>query len=241
MGKTEMSNFWVIDNSLIRQVSVIQRIFNFTHRRIPFFQEINIQRNSSVTSNLCTTQTFNTNTMKNCKHLFFSIVIFIWPALLIGQQVYSTQNSPEITLTDIKIEQTAIPVEFFDPEYPVQYMNNAMVFDYQSRTPEMEAYVKTHPAFPVLIVENPTTEQMDEYMMSVESWVAEYGAYYPRFIPYSKYNKQLSPEHDIFIYQSAKAEWEKRNTEKHAVVSEYVKKWAANNADKVKEFNNTNR
>jgi len=241
MGESVKSLFLANNHSLDSQLSVIQRLFNFAHNNIPFPYGRKIRRNNSLNSNSYTTQTSNKNTMKNCKPLLFSIVILLWPALSIGQQIFSAQNSPEITLTDVKIEQAAIPVEFFDPEYPVQYLNNAMVFNYESRTPEMEAYAKTHPAFPVLIVENPTTEQMDEYMMAVERWIAEYGAYYPRFVPYSKYNKQLSPEHDIFIYQVAKAEWEKRNTEKFAVVSEYIKKWTANNADKVKEFNKTNR
>lgn len=155
--------------------------------------------------------------------------LFLLLIMLITTSIANSQEAKPLTLTEIIIEQTAIPDEFIDPEFLALRNKGISMFDYNARTPELEEYIKNHPAFPVLAIKNPTADQMQMYMMMLEKWMAEYGSYYPYFIPYSKYNKSLSPDQDIQIYAAAKAEWTKRNQVKASLIESLIEEWIVAN------------
>jgi hypothetical protein len=89
----------------------------------------------------------------------------------------------------------------------------------------IEQYAKEHPAFPVLILENPSPEQIEQYNVLVENWVQQFGMYFPAFIEYSKFNHTLTSQDDYSIYFAAREEWARRYPVKASLLEEEIGLW----------------
>lgn len=152
------------------------------------------------------------------RNFYYPILVGI---ILIGLPVLVTaqEKNPNVRAL-VALDEATVPKEYFDPSFPEKTSSGNEQADQTNYKQAMEEYAKLHPPFPVLIVVNPTTEQMDEYMIKVENWMSQYGTYFPRFIEYSKYNKVLKPSDDYLIYENVREFWLKRNPDKASVIEE---------------------
>lgn len=156
--------------------------------------------------------------MKTSKLLFFASIIFLSTTL----QAQSTAQKNQLFL-----DQVSISSDWTDPYYPTLDSPDDLL-NYSSN---MEAFAKEHPAFPVLRLVSPTTEQYKKFESEVDTWMQQFGMYFPVFVEYSKYDKRLSQKDDYEIYFAAREEWYKRNPDKAKILEEEIGYWIASNKE----------
>lgn len=166
--------------------------------------------------------------MKQVYHfLFVFLLISSLPAL----------SQSEEQMRQVSLDKAAIADEWFDPAFPVP-CNSESILTYSA---DLEAYVKEHPAFPVLIIANPTPEQIVAYNAMVDEWMQINGNYFPRFIEYSKYNKLLTKADDYAIYFAAREEWVRRNPDKAGILEEEMGFWITSHPKEYNAIVNSNK
>lgn len=153
--------------------------------------------------------------MRNFYYQFCIGIFLIGLPLLVAAQ----DKAPSARVL-VALDEATVPYDYFDPSFPVKASTGDEQRDMANYRGAIEAYAKAHPPFPVIVIENPTTEQMDRYMTEVENWMSLYGSYFPRFIEYSRYNKLLKPADDYLIYETVREAWLKRNPDKASVIEE---------------------
>lgn len=136
----------------------------------------------------------------------------------------------------MSLDKASISDEWYDPSFPVPNTPEK-IMNYSA---SVEEYVKEHPAFPVLSVNNATPEQIAAYNEMVENWVQQYGEYFPRFVEYSKYNRVLTSENDYDIYFAAREEWVRRNPSRASLLEEEVGFWINSNPKEYDAIVNSN-
>jgi hypothetical protein len=104
-------------------------------------------------------------------------------------------------------ETNPVVLKFTDPNFP----SENMVLEIKNN--KMEEYAKFHP--PVPLIHNTDNPNEDNARCNQEQtkWLKN-NPYYPQFIPYHLYNRLLTPEDDIKLYEAAKVAWSNCNPEK---------------------------
>jgi hypothetical protein len=112
------------------------------------------------------------------------------------------------TYNDYLIKETnPVLLKYADPNFPTE----KIVLDVKNN--KMEEYAKIHPPIPIL--HNTGNPAIDKTACNqVQSEWLQNNPYYPQFIPYHLYNRLLTQDDDIQVYEAAKAAWIKTNPEK---------------------------
>ncbi|NVO03967.1 MAG: hypothetical protein HXX09_14825 [Bacteroidetes bacterium] len=137
-------------------------------------------------------------------------ILYILILGLFSFTVYS-QNTEKKEIIQFQ-EDAKTYKNYVDPTFP----DISKHLDIQD--PTIADYAKQHPPIPLKI--NTGNEQFDQtdWEIKVNNWVAA-NPYFPQFIEYHKYNRLLTAEDDLIFYNTAKAEWIKRNPEKYKEIS----------------------
>lgn len=112
------------------------------------------------------------------------------------------------TYNDYFVKETnPVILKFTDPNFPNENM------ELEIKNNKMEEYAKLHPPIPLL--HNTGNQAQDNIQCSQAKaiWLKN-NPYYPQFIPYHLYNRLLTPEDDIKLYEAAKVAWSAFNSEK---------------------------
>lgn len=149
-------------------------------------------------------------------------VLFLGGFFLTLPNLLSAQSEEQRKL--VSLDKASISCEWIDPYFPIPNSPEEIM----SYSAKMEEYAKEHPAFPVLIIANPTPEQIEQYILMVEKWIQQFGEFFPVFVEYSKFNRTLSSKDDYSIYFAAREEWIKRNPERASQLEEEVGYWISN-------------
>lgn len=122
-----------------------------------------------------------------------------------------SQNNEKANYNEIKKDAETFK-EYLDPTFPDVNLHKDI------QDPTIADYAKQHPHIPLKKnTGNPQSDQAN-WESNVNNWVAA-NPYFPQFLEYHKFNYLLTPEDDIIFYNTAKAEWIKRNPEKCKIKS----------------------
>jgi hypothetical protein len=132
-------------------------------------------------------------------------ILFVSFALLVfcGYNAYS-QNTFDFSAYHKYEEKYAKYSAYTDKNFP-QNETDIAAYKYA-----MEEYAKLHPPLPKKKITGNTENDEIYYLVSVDNWYAAY-PFFPKFIPYHKFQKNRSLQDDEQSYEDAVKVWMGKN------------------------------
>ena len=133
------------------------------------------------------------------KHLLF--ILFLVYFGFVSGQVQKPYSSYLIK------ETNPIILKYVDQSFPSETITSEV------KSEAMAEYVKMHPPIPRLLNNGVSANDRSTCEQAQKEWLQNY-PYYPQFVPYHLYDRLLTKEDDIELYEAAKSAWINANPEK---------------------------
>lgn len=145
---------------------------------------------------------------------YYSAILVLIISVLLSLCAFSQENFKTLNENSFKIEAPYIEFsEFTDPAFPVFIKTENPNLDKEYLN-KMEEYAKLHPPCPM--IRHTGNDEIDKAQLQdgLNKWIQKY-TFFPKYIPYHLFNRLLSPDDDIEIYQNAVNAWISKNADKY--------------------------
>ena len=159
--------------------------------------------------------------MKHMNKCYSAILILIISVLL-HSSTFAQDNLKTLNENTFKIEAPYIEFsEFTDPAFPVFIKTDNPNLDKEYLN-KLEEYAKLHPPCPM--IRNTGNDEIDkaQFQDGLNKWIQKY-TFFPKYIPYHLFNRLLSADDDIVIYQNAVNAWISKNSDKYQEINNQKK------------------